>query len=104
LEKAGEPAKVNAEVERAGRTVALTLELPRGWRRGGDYAWREIIWNFRQITGFSAEVVPAAERATLGVAEGAMALRVKRYHGKDSHSRDARLQGRPPGRARSVPQ
>jgi len=91
LEKAGEPAKVKAEVERAGQTVALTLELPKGWRRGGDYAWREIIWNFRQTTGFSAEAVPAAERAKLGVAEGAMALRVKRYHGRESTAKAAGL-------------
>lgn len=91
LEKAAEPATVKAEVERAGQTVALTLELPQGWRRGGDYLWREITWHFRQITGFQAEVVPAAERAKLGVAEKAMALRIKRYHGKDGQAKTAGL-------------
>ncbi|MCY2954423.1 MAG: Trx7/PDZ domain-containing (seleno)protein [Planctomycetota bacterium] len=91
LDKAAEPVKVNAEVQRAGQTVALTLELPQGWRRGGNFIWREAIWQFRQISGFMGEVVPAAERAKLGLAEKTMALRIKRYHGKDGQAKTAGL-------------
>jgi len=91
LEKASQPVKVNAEVERQGQTVALTLELPEGWRHGGDYTWREITWNFRQISGFVAEVLPAAQRAALGLGDKAMALRIKRYHGKDNTAKSAGL-------------
>jgi membrane-associated protease RseP (regulator of RpoE activity) len=91
LEKASQPVKVNAEVERQGRTVTLTLELPEGWRRGGNYTWREITWNFRQISSFAAEVLPPAQRAALGLGDKAMALRIKRFHGKDSTAKSAGL-------------
>lgn len=81
LHGAKEPGSVKAEVERGGQKQDLTLALAAGWRHGDDYSWRLIIWGMRhKLLGTEAlETVPADERKTMGVADGAMALRVQRF-------------------------
>jgi serine protease Do len=42
-------ARLAATVRREGRTQSLTLDLPEGWRRRGNIAWRTTTWNLRRI-------------------------------------------------------
>ena len=59
--------KVTAEVQRGGRKVSLKLDLPAGWRKLDDIAWRVSSWQLRRLaTGgiYSRELTPE-ERAEL---------------------------------------
>lgn len=71
--------ELKAEVVRDGEPRALTLALDEGWRRRGDLSWRATTWDLRRMAlgGMALEPAPAAQRATLGVPEGRMALRVQ---------------------------
>ena len=58
--------------------VELTLTLPRGWRQRGDISWRASSWGLRRIAGgLLLEPLTAGARKKAGIADGAMALRVK---------------------------
>lgn len=48
---------LRTEVRRGARTEAMTLSLPTGWRRNGDFAWRDATWGvFRpDLNGVTAE-------------------------------------------------
>lgn len=72
-----EGGTVKAEVRRGGKTEAVALELPAGWRRRGDLSWRTSSWGLRRMAtgGLLLEEVPAGERA--GLPADGMALRVK---------------------------
>jgi serine protease Do len=72
-------ATLKAEVRRGGRTVEVTLTLPKGWRRAEDISWRASTWGLRRMAsgGLLLEDLPAEERKKAGLSETGMALRVK---------------------------
>jgi hypothetical protein len=78
LHVAKAPAKIRTEVERDSKTVKLTLELPKQWRRRAPFHWRRATWPLRQrILGIVTEEVPEGERGGLGLTSGTLALRIK---------------------------
>ncbi len=79
LHHAKDPDTLKAELDCGGQRVQATLTLPAGWRRKDDFTWRVITWSMRhRLSGVSPlELVSAEERKRLGLADGAMALRVK---------------------------
>jgi hypothetical protein len=80
LHRAAAPGEVTAEVERSGETLSITLPLAAGWRRRGDFSWRESAWPLRQrIAGMNVVAVPAAERSALGLAGETPALRIENF-------------------------
>lgn len=76
LHSAEAPCTLDVEVARGER---LKLALAAGWRRGGDWTWRVLVWSIRhRLLGTEPLVVAdAPERKQLGIADGKMALRVK---------------------------
>lgn len=78
LHTAKETGTIRAEVEREGRTVALTLSPADGWRRSRGFAWRDTTYAIRP--GVFCEDVSPEDRRALGLADGAPALRVKELH------------------------
>ncbi len=72
-------AELKAEVRRGGRTVELTLTLPKGWRQREDISWRASTWGLRRMAagGMLLEELPAEARQKAGLPETGMALRVK---------------------------
>jgi serine protease Do len=81
LQNAKEPGSVKAEVDRGGQKTDLTMTLAAGWRHANDFSWRLVMWGMRhKLMGTEPlEVLPADERTKLGVADGAMALRIKGF-------------------------
>ena len=77
LHNAPAATRLPARVRRAGETVDMTLDLPKGWRRG-DISWRATTWDLRRmgLGGLKLEELPAGRRAEAGLPEDAMALRV----------------------------
>ena len=72
LQHAGAPTELRAGVERNGEAIELTLAVPEGWRRRGDFTWRGSIWGLRPgiaVTELEPEQRRAAEldRGTLGL-------------------------------------
>ncbi len=88
LHRAGESDKLRAEVERDGTTVSITLTLEEGWRRRGDISWRATSWDLRRMGagGLLLEELPAADRRRAGLAESALALRVKHVGQYGAHA------------------
>lgn len=78
LHTAKEPGSVKAEVDRAGKKVALTLVLAEGWRRKVSFAdTLSLGWVSRQqMAGMRCDVLPSAEREKLGLGADAMALKI----------------------------
>jgi len=74
-----EGGTVKAEVRRGDKVEALTLTLPKGWRRLDDNSWRVSLWGFRRMAlgGLVLETMEPAERKTAGLDDKAMGLRVK---------------------------
>ncbi len=67
---------VTGEVRRAGTTRAMTLALPEGWRRRGDFSWRAstgIVSPFPEASGD----LDASERRRLGLSADAIAIRIR---------------------------
>jgi serine protease Do len=66
-------------VNRGDKSVSLTLELEKGWRRAGDLSWRATTWALRRMVtgGMLLEELDADERKKLAVSDGSMALRAK---------------------------
>jgi membrane-associated protease RseP (regulator of RpoE activity) len=81
LHNAKDPGTVKAEVERGGQKAQATLALAAGWRQKEDFTWRVITWGMRhKLLGTEPlEAVSAGEKRNLGLADGAMALRVKGF-------------------------
>jgi len=78
LHNAAEPAQIAAEVKRGGKTVKLNLALASGWRRAADISWRPTSWELRRMAfgGMKMDDLPAADRAKLGLADNALALKL----------------------------
>jgi serine protease Do len=93
LHQAQDESVLAAEVRRAGKTVPLSLELGKGWRRRGDISWRESTWDLRRmVTGGLVLEEPSAEgRHKLALANDALGLRVKYVgqYGAHAAGRDA---------------
>src|SRR5581483_1140601 len=79
LHNAGDARSFPAEVRRGSETVKLTLTLPPGWRDRDDISWRASVWDLRRMVtgGLVLEEAPAADRQAAGLADTALALRVK---------------------------
>ena len=79
LHNAGESDELHAEVLRGGKKLQLPLTLSPGWRRQGDISWRATSWDLRRMSlgGMRLENPSADNRAKAGLADDAMALRVK---------------------------
>ncbi len=78
LHQAKEPGSVKVEVDRGGKRSEHSLALAEGWRRVVSFAdTLSLGWVTRQaVAGMRLEVLPAADRAKLGLADGALALRI----------------------------
>jgi serine protease Do len=75
LERTKEGAKIKAEVRRGARSQSLTLSVPLGWRRKGDFGWRDSTWSsFRP--DMSGEDLTASDRKTLKLTENATGFRL----------------------------
>jgi hypothetical protein len=79
LHNAGDTDALRAEIRRGDQTVWKTLTLAKGWRQRDDISWRASTWDLRRMTtgGLVLDELPAADRQTAGLAESALALRVK---------------------------
>ena len=77
LQIAPEPGSVKAEVDRGGKVETLTLELPSGWRRRGDFGWRASSVGLSvAAAGFWTRPLSPDDRQKLGVAADRLALQV----------------------------
>jgi hypothetical protein len=81
MHNAPEPSKLEAEVERDGKTAKASLALEAGWRRKDDFTWRVISWSMRhRLMGMEPLVVLSDdERKNQGVAPDQLGLRVKGF-------------------------
>jgi hypothetical protein len=79
LHNVGETAALKAVVKRDGRTMPLTITLAKGWRQRYDLSWRASSWDLRRMTtgGMRLEEMPSEDRMKAGLADTALALRVK---------------------------
>lgn len=79
LHRAPDAGSVDAVVTRAGRTVALTLALPAGWRMKADISRRVGTWSMRAMAfgGLSLTDLDDTARRERGLGEAALALTVK---------------------------
>jgi len=67
LHNAPDAGKLAAEVDRGGQKRSLALELPAGWRKGQDIAWRNYLWPVRfQVVGFKSGPAADADRKRAG--------------------------------------
>ena len=86
--------QVSAEVTRGGRAskTSLTLELPAGWRRQDDIAWRASSWELRRhaLGGLYLRTLDAEGRESLRVGSGQMALRAQHVGEFPPHDRAKR--------------
>lgn len=54
------PATLPLQVRRGGQSVALELELPKGWKEQGDISWRATSWALRRMTTGGLRLTRAA--------------------------------------------
>ncbi len=89
LQNAGASATIPLEVERDGKTIQATLELPDGWRRTADISWRATTWDLRRMAfgGMLLESISAEQRGKLPVPAGKLALHVKHVGQYGEHAR-----------------
>lgn len=78
LHRAPESGSLAATVRRDDRQAELTLELPAGWRMKSDIGRRVGTWPMRAMAfgGMKMDDIPDEERASLGLDQGQMALRI----------------------------
>jgi hypothetical protein len=70
---------VKAVVKRGGKTSDIALQLPAGWRKFDDIAWRASSWELRRM-GFGAmylKTMSPEQRAEQKLPATGMALRVE---------------------------
>ncbi len=79
LHNARESDSLAAEVLRDGKPRLLKLTLKKGWRQRDDIAWRATSWDLRRMAtgGLLFEDLPESDRDQAGLAESALALRIK---------------------------
>lgn len=75
LEHARTPGEVRAEVARGSETVSLTLPLAEGWRRAGDFTWRESSWPLRG--GMRLDPMKPEDVRTVGGGKAIVGLEVR---------------------------
>ncbi len=70
---------VKAVVQRAGKEREVLLELPAGWRRRDDIAWRASSWQLRRtaLGGMFLKPLSAEQRAERKLPADGMALRAE---------------------------
>jgi hypothetical protein len=80
-------AAIRAAVRRGQRDLALTLDLPKGWRQRDDISWRSSTWGYRRMVAGGMLLGPtsAAERKDLGLADSDMALTVNHVGASGPH-------------------
>ena len=76
LEHAPGSGRLKANVRRNGIAKSLTMSLPKGWRRNGDFSWRHFSNRLRPRF-FDAEDLTPVERRGQGLSDRAMAIRVR---------------------------
>ena len=76
LHHAKVPADVAASVDRGGKAESLVLRLEPGWRKGEDITWRASTGAMRP---FGWEEATPEQRASLGVKEGDLCVRVRGF-------------------------
>jgi serine protease Do len=88
LHNAPARGELPAQVERDGRAQKITLTLPRGWRQQSDISFRATTWELRRMAtgGLVLEDLPDAERKKRGLADDALALRVKHVGEYNEHA------------------
>lgn len=75
LERSKDGAKLKADVRRGGDKQTLTLSLPAGWRRKGDFDWRAATWEtFRP--DMSGESLKTDERRSLKMTDLSTGFRI----------------------------
>jgi hypothetical protein len=83
-----------ADVRRGSEAVksSLTLDLPAGWRRRDDIAWRASSWELRRhaLGGLYLKPLEAEGRESLRIADGKMALRAQHVGEFAPHDRAKR--------------
>jgi hypothetical protein len=79
LHQAPEPGALKGEVERGGKKAAVSVELAAGWRRTFSYADNlSVGWASRQrVAGMRLDALAPDEKQKLGLAAGALALRIR---------------------------
>jgi serine protease Do len=89
LQQTGDKAAIPVEVERQGKTVKTTLDLPAGWRRTSDISWRVTSWELRRMAfgGMLLEPMTDDERASLKLPSDKLALRIKHVGEYGEHAR-----------------
>ena len=76
LHNAPTSGRVQFEVSRGDGKVRIALPLEKGWRRASDASWR-VSWDLQgTVAGFMCKPLPSRERASYGLAEDALALRL----------------------------
>lgn len=78
LHRAPAEGTLRAVVRRGGETRAISLALPKGWRRRSDLSWRVTTWDLRRMGsgGLRLEDLGTEERRGRGLAEDTLALHV----------------------------
>ncbi|MEX2174291.1 MAG: Trx7/PDZ domain-containing (seleno)protein [Pirellulaceae bacterium] len=83
---------VAANVNRAGKSARLTLELPTGWRQQDDIAWRASSWQLRRMAlgGLFARNMSDELRGKEKAPQAGMALKVQHVGQYAPHDRAKR--------------
>jgi serine protease Do len=68
---------LKAEIQRAGKTIPVSLALSAGWKRAGDISWRSSSWGLRRIALGGMVLEPLEDREAAKVPATGMAIRVK---------------------------
>ncbi|MDP1796666.1 MAG: Trx7/PDZ domain-containing (seleno)protein [Planctomycetaceae bacterium] len=89
LQQSGTSAAIPVEMEREGKIVKTTLDLPEGWRRQADISWRATTWDLRRMAfgGMLLESLSDEDRRSTNVPAGKLALRVKHVGQYGEHAR-----------------
>ena len=75
LHQAKEPGQVRALIERESKEMELNLAVASGWRRQGDFAWRDSTCGWA-VARFNSADLSLADRKRLGLPGDALALMV----------------------------
>ena len=84
----GESVTMKADIQRDGKSLAIDLELPKGWKRGEDLSWRAGSWELRRMAlgGLLLENATAEDRKKADVPDAWMALKVKHVGQYGAHA------------------